>query len=148
MVMKCTFAAIGAVTNRTIKESLEFPPTREIADACFTEALAVAKAMGYDLGEDYLTQALGYLEKVGVHKDSMCHDIENKTPTENDFLGAKIVDYARAKGFQDYSMTYATPLPGEVMWFSSLIASNRPGPFAAAHTSPPSSPRAIWPRRR
>ena len=60
--------------------------------------VAVAKAMGYDLGEDYLKQALGYLEKVGVHKDSMCYDIENKTPTEIDFLGAKIVDYARAKG--------------------------------------------------
>jgi len=106
MVMKCTLASIGAVTNRTIKESLEFPPTREIADACFSEGLAVAKAMGYDLGEDYLIQALGYLEKVGVHKDSMCYDIANETPTEIDFLGAKIVDYARAK---DISVpTYAT----------------------------------------
>ena len=28
----------------------------------------------------------------------MCNDIENKTPTEIDFLGAKVVDYARAKG--------------------------------------------------
>jgi len=106
MIMKCTLASIGAVTNRTIKESLEFPPTREIADACFSEGLAVAKAMGYDLGEDYLIQALGYLEKVGVHKDSMCYDIANETPTEIDFLGAKIVDYARAK---DISVpTYAT----------------------------------------
>ena len=110
MVMKCTLASIGAVTNRTIKESLEFPPTREIADACFKEALAVAKAMGYDLGEDYLKQALGYLEKVGVHKDSMCYDIENKTPTEIDFLGAKIVDYARAKGISVPTYTTMTNL--------------------------------------
>ena len=51
--------------------------------------------MGYDLGEDYLKQALNYLEKVGVHKDSMCYDIENKTPTEIDFLGAKV-----ARAFQ------------------------------------------------
>ena len=98
MIMKCTMASICAVTNKTIKGALEYPPTREIADACFNEALAVAKAMGYDFGEDYLKQALGYLEKVGVHKDSMCFDIENKTPTEIDFLGAKIVDYARQKG--------------------------------------------------
>jgi 2-dehydropantoate 2-reductase len=27
----------------------------------------------------------------------MCFDIENKTPTEIDFLGGKIVDYARQK---------------------------------------------------
>jgi 2-dehydropantoate 2-reductase len=98
MIMKCTMASICAVTNKTIKGALDYPPTREIANACFEEALAVARAMGYDLGEDYLKQALGYLEKVGVHKDSMCFDIENKTPTEIDFLGGKIVDYARKKG--------------------------------------------------
>jgi 2-dehydropantoate 2-reductase len=98
MIMKCTMASICAVTDKTIKDALEYPPTREIADACFKEALAVAKAMGYDLGENYLQQALGYLQKVGIHKDSMCNDIENKTPTEIDYLGAKIVEYAHANG--------------------------------------------------
>ncbi len=98
MIMKCTMASICAVTDRTIKEALDFPPTREIADACFKEALAVAKGVGYDFGEDYLEQALGYLEKVGMHKDSMCYDIDNKMPTEIDFLGGKIVEYGRSKG--------------------------------------------------
>jgi 2-dehydropantoate 2-reductase len=98
MIMKCTMASICAVTDKTIKEALEFPPTREIADGCFKEALAVAKARGYDLGEDYLKQALAYLEKVGLHKDSMCVDIANKTPTEIDFLGGKVVEYARESG--------------------------------------------------
>ncbi|MFH1350417.1 MAG: 2-dehydropantoate 2-reductase [Pseudomonadota bacterium] len=98
MIMKCTMASICAVTDKTIKEALDFPPTREIADACFYEALAVARSRGYDLGEDYLKQALGYLEKVGGHKDSMCHDIANKTPTEIDFLGGKVVEYARETG--------------------------------------------------
>ena len=32
MIMKCTMASICAVTDRTIKEALDFPPTREIAD--------------------------------------------------------------------------------------------------------------------
>lgn len=98
MVMKCTMASICAVTGQTIKEALQYPPSREIADACFQEVLAVAKSMGYDLGENYLQQALAYLEKVGIHKDSMCNDIDNKKPTEIDFLGAKVVDYARANG--------------------------------------------------
>jgi 2-dehydropantoate 2-reductase len=98
MVMKCTMASICAVTNKTIKQALEFPPTREIADACFREALTVAGAMGYEPGKDYLDQAVGYLQKAGVHRDSMCFDIENETPTEIDFLGAKIVEYAHRKG--------------------------------------------------
>jgi 2-dehydropantoate 2-reductase len=98
MVMKCTMASICAVTDKTIKEALDFPPTREIANNCFKEVLAVARAKGYDLGEDYLQQALGYLEKVGAHKDSMCFDIANKTPTEIDFLGGKVVEYGRESG--------------------------------------------------
>ena len=98
MIMKCTMASICAVTDKTIKDALQHPPTREIADACFQEALAVAQAMGYDLGEGFLEQALDYLQKVGIHKDSMCNDISNRTPTEIDFLGAKVVAYARARG--------------------------------------------------
>jgi 2-dehydropantoate 2-reductase len=98
MVMKCTMASICAVTDRTLKEILDFPPTREIADNCFKEALAVAKAQGYDLGENYLPNALAYLEKAGAHKDSMCYDIAQKAPTEIDFLGGKIVEYARRLG--------------------------------------------------
>jgi 2-dehydropantoate 2-reductase len=98
MIMKCTMAPLCAITDMTIKEALDFAPTREIADACFREALAVSKAEGYDLGEGYLDQALGYLENVGAHKDSMCQDIANETPTEIDFLGGKIVEYGRARG--------------------------------------------------
>ena len=60
--------------------------------------VGVAKAMGYDLGEDYLKDAMAYLSNVGMHKDSMCYDIANKTPTEIDFLGGKIVEYGRQKG--------------------------------------------------
>jgi len=98
MIMKCTMAPICAVTDKTIKDVLGFSPTREIADACFKEALAVAKAKGYDLGEEHLKQMLEYLEKAGVHKDSMCYDISNQNPTEIDFLGGKVVEYAREMG--------------------------------------------------
>ncbi len=98
MIMKCTMASICAITDKTIKDALTFPPTREIAMACFDEILAVAKTKGYDLGEGYLEQALGYLEKAGGHKDSMCYDVENKRPTEIDFLGGKVVQYAREEG--------------------------------------------------
>jgi len=98
MIMKCTMASICAVTDKTIQEALTFPPTREIADACFKEVLAVARAKGYDLGADYLAQALGYLEKVGIHKDSMCFDVANQSRTEIDFLGGKVVEYGRETG--------------------------------------------------
>ena len=98
MVMKCTMASICAVTDKTIRDALHFPPTRDIADACFKEIVTVAAARGYDLGENYINQAVAYLEEAGVHKDSMCTDIENRKPTEIDFLGGKVVTYAREAG--------------------------------------------------
>jgi 2-dehydropantoate 2-reductase len=98
MVMKCSMASICAVTDRTIKDAIGTAPIRQIAETCFQEVLAVAKAQGYDLGDDYLKTALGYLEKVGVHKDSMCHDIARKTRTEIDFLGGKVVEYGLELG--------------------------------------------------
>jgi 2-dehydropantoate 2-reductase len=110
MVMKCTMASICAVTDKTIKEALHCPPTREIADACFKEILAVAAAKGYDIGEDYLKQVVAYLEEVGIHKDSMCADIENRRPTEIDYLGGKVVAYARETGISVPSYTTMTNL--------------------------------------
>ena len=110
MVMKCTLASICAVTNKTIKEVLHFPPTREIADACFKEILAVAAAKGYDLGENDVNQAVTYLEKAGVHKDSMCADIEHRKPTEIDFLGGRVVAYAREAGISVPFFTTMTNL--------------------------------------
>lgn len=98
MVMKCTMASLCAVTDRNLKSLIDFPPTREIAEGCFKEVLAVAKAEGYDLGDDYVKNAFGYLEKVGAHKDSICYDISHKAPTEIDFLGGKVVEYARKHG--------------------------------------------------
>lgn len=110
MIVKCTMASICAVTDRTIKDALEFPPTREIADACFSEISAVAAAKGYELGDAFLKEALGYLEKVGAHKDSMCFDIANKTRTEIDFLGGKVVEYGRETGIPTPFFTVMTNL--------------------------------------
>ncbi|MHB8762866.1 MAG: ketopantoate reductase family protein [Deferrisomatales bacterium] len=110
MVLKCTMASICAVADLTIREALHYPPTREIAEGCFGEVLAVARAMGYDLGEGYLKEALGYLEKVGIHKDSMCHDLAAGRPTEIDFLGGRVVEYAKARGIPTPFYTTMTNL--------------------------------------
>jgi 2-dehydropantoate 2-reductase len=114
MIMKCTMASICAVTDRTIQGALAFPPTREIAEGCFREILAVAKAKGYDLGEDYLEQAMAYLERVGVHRDSMCVDVANKTRTEIDFLGGKVVEYGKETGVPTPFYTVMTNLVKEL----------------------------------
>jgi len=57
------------------------------------EGLKVAKADGYDFGEEALTRFTSYLEKGGAHKPSMLFDVENKRPTEVDFMSGAIARY-------------------------------------------------------
>ncbi len=118
MIMKCTMASICAVTDKTIKEAFLFPPSREIADACFKEILDVAKAKGYGLGGDYLAQALGYLEKVGINKDSICVDIANKTRTESIFSGERSWNTGRRPVFQPPARQPCRTLSGR--WKTSI----------------------------
>ena len=99
MVIKCTMASLCAVTDRTLKGVIDFSPTREIAEACFREALAVAKAQGYDLGEDYVKEVLSYLAKVGTHKDSMCYDLANKPPQKSIFWVGKSLNMRSSRGY-------------------------------------------------
>ncbi len=57
------------------------------------EGLEVAKADGYDFGPEALAKFTSYLEKGGAHKPSMLVDVENKRPTEVDFMSGAIARY-------------------------------------------------------
>ena len=58
----------------------------------------------------FQTIYLAYLEKTGVHKDSMCVDVANKTRTEIDFLGMKVVEYGKEMGVPTPFYTVMTNL--------------------------------------
>ena len=52
-----------------------------------------------ELGQVYIPGTKIIATQNGLEvEDSMCNDIENNTPTEIDFLGAKVVEYAHANG--------------------------------------------------
>ena len=103
-------ASICAVTDKTIREAFDFAAKREIAEDSFQENLAISKTNGYHLGKQDLEMPLAYLEKVGTHKDSMCVDIANKTQTEIDFLGGKVVEYGKELGIPTPYYTTMTNL--------------------------------------
>ncbi|KPV64195.1 MAG: 2-dehydropantoate 2-reductase [Candidatus Bathyarchaeota archaeon BA2] len=76
-----------------MKEAMEFEYTRTLAVKILKEGLEVAKADGYDFGSEALAQFTLYLEKGGAHKPSMLIDVENKRPTEIDFMSGAIARY-------------------------------------------------------
>ena len=97
-ILNSTLCSICAVTRQTMKEAMEFEHTRSLAVKILEEGLEVAKTDGYDFGKDSLRRFTSYLEKGGAHKPSMLIDVENKRPTEVDFMSGAIARYGEMYG--------------------------------------------------
>jgi 2-dehydropantoate 2-reductase len=78
--------------NLTMKQAMQGKATRKLASDLLKEGFAVAKQLGYDYGENIYQQCMGYLDKGGDHHPSMTGDINNKRPTEIDFINGKILE--------------------------------------------------------
>lgn len=94
-ILNSALCSICAVTGQTMKEAMEFEHSHGLAVNMLEEGLKVAKADGYGFGSDALARFTSYLEKGGAHKPSMLIDVENKRPTEVDFLSGAITRYGQ-----------------------------------------------------
>lgn len=92
-ILNSALCSICAVTGQTMKEAMTFPHSRSLAVEMLEEGLKVAKADGYDFGSEALARFTSYLEKGGAHKPSMLIDVENKRPTEVDFMSGAVARY-------------------------------------------------------
>jgi len=92
-ILNAALCSICGVTGQTMKEAMEFEHSRKLAVKVLEEGLAVAKADGYSFGSEALKRFTLYLEKGGAHKPSMLIDIENKRPTEVNFMSGAIAKY-------------------------------------------------------
>jgi 2-dehydropantoate 2-reductase len=94
-ILNSALCSICAVTGQTMAEAMQYTHSRKIAIQLLEEGLKVAEADGYDFGSDALTKFTAYLEKGGAHKPSMLIDVENKKPTEVDFMSGAIARYGQ-----------------------------------------------------
>ena len=99
--IKCilnTISPICVTTRTTMKQTMEFKDTRELAREILHEGIKVARARGIDFKPDFLDSCMNYLDKAGHHKVSMQADIDKGNPTEIEFLNGKIVEYGKIEG--------------------------------------------------
>jgi 2-dehydropantoate 2-reductase len=100
VILNSALCSVCALTGQTMKGAMEFEFSRDLSVRVLEEGLAVAKADGYDFGEDAVDRFTSYLEKGGTHKPSMLVDVENKRMTEVDFLSGAIADYGERYGIE------------------------------------------------
>lgn len=101
-ILNSSLCSICAITGQTIIEAMRCEHTRILALRILEEGLNVANADGYDFGSEALAKFTSYLEKGGAHKPSMLVDVENKRPTEVEFMSGAIARYGE---------TYKIPTP-------------------------------------
>jgi len=95
LILNLALAAICSLTLRTMKEMMEFDPTRKVARELMREGIEVAAACGYHFGEGFLDKCMGWLDKTGYHMPSMVLDILEGRPSEIGFLNGKTVEYGK-----------------------------------------------------
>ena len=91
------FNPISALTRATLAEIVKRPETRELASAIMSEAEAVARRLGIDIGIS-IEQRLDGAEKVGQHKTSMLQDIESGRPPELEAIVGSVVELGTKMG--------------------------------------------------
>ena len=84
-----------------------------LVEELMREGIKVAKAAGVTLEEEFFDYGMQYLRKAGYHRTSMHQDVERGTPTEIDWLSAKIVEQGRAYGVETpYNFTITALVKG------------------------------------
>jgi len=93
VILHAILAPVSAILGVTMAEVMEYQKSRSIVENLINECITVAKAMGYDFGDDFFDYCINFLLKAGRHKPSMLIDLEKGNPTEVDYIGGKIVAF-------------------------------------------------------
>ena len=89
-----TFNPISALTQATLVDICQFPPSRALAVSMMTEAQAIASKLGIEFRVS-LERRIAGAEGVGKHKTSMLQDVEAGRALEIDALVGSVIELGR-----------------------------------------------------
>ena len=89
-----TFNPISALTQATLVDICQFPPSRALAASMMTEARTIANKLGIEFRVS-LEKRIAGAEGVGKHKTSMLQDVEAGRAIEIDALVGSVMELGR-----------------------------------------------------
>jgi 2-dehydropantoate 2-reductase len=89
-----TFNPISALTQATLVDICQFPPSRALAASVMTEAQTIANKLGIEFRVS-LEKRIAGAEGVGKHKTSMLQDVEAGRALEIDALVGSVIELGR-----------------------------------------------------
>ncbi len=90
VILNAALAPLSALTGMTMREVTTFDDTTEMMKELLREGIAVGERDGCQFKEGFFDHCVWYLSQAGHHKPSMLIDVENRSPTEIDYLNARI----------------------------------------------------------
>ena len=100
----CTFNPISALTQATLVDICQFPPTRALAERMMREAEAIGEKLGVRFPVS-LEKRIAGAEAVGKHKTSMLQDVETGRPLELGALVGSVLELGRITGVPTPNLT-------------------------------------------
>ncbi|MCI0498046.1 MAG: 2-dehydropantoate 2-reductase [Thermoplasmata archaeon] len=98
LILNLGLAAMCSLTNKSMKEMMEYTPTRDLARELMREGVDVARACGYGFHDGFLEECMAWLDGTGYHRPSMAMDILAGRRTEIAYLNGKVVERGAEKG--------------------------------------------------
>ena len=89
-----TFNPISALTQATLVDICQFPPSRALAASMMTEAQTIANKLGIEFRVS-LEKRIAGAQSVGKHKTSMLQDVEAGRALEIDALVGSVMELGR-----------------------------------------------------
>ena len=125
-----TFNPISALTQATLVDICQFPPSRALAASMMTEARTIANKLGIEFRVS-LEKRIAGAENVGKHKTSMLQDVEAGRDPEIDALVGAVIELGNTVGVPTphISAVYAmVKLLGRTMKEEKLYIKGHPIP--------------------
>jgi len=101
-VLNAALMPVCGVLGLTMREAMTCKIIRGYAGDLVREGLELGRKLGFHYGDTSWDDCMDYLDKGGDHYPSMWWDLEDKRPTEIEFLNGKIVEMSRE--FDDLDM--------------------------------------------
>jgi len=99
-LLNSSLGSLCALTRHTMSNVMGRKYMKSMVAQIVAEGIRIAQAMNIPIEDDFLEQALSYLEKGGNHKPSILIDIENNKVTENEYMCGKLTHYAEEYGVE------------------------------------------------
>ncbi|MCF8474976.1 MAG: 2-dehydropantoate 2-reductase [Emcibacter sp.] len=97
-LLNSSLGSLCALTRRTMNNVISRDYMKIMVAQIVKEGIEIAQAMNIPINDEFLDEALCYLEKGGNHKPSILIDIENNKITENEYMCGKLAHYAEEYG--------------------------------------------------